>query len=83
MLVDRPRSGVDLMTRIQSGGDLQDSLTMFDHVKHVSSWTTIGSHIYDNMYCKVMTIALCDMQSKDAAPQVLFWLLLNSGMWQN
>ena len=72
MSVDGPGSGVDLVKRMQPGGDLQDCWIMFDHVKHVESWTTMASHIYDSKYCKVMTIAICDMQSEDAEAQELF-----------
>jgi hypothetical protein len=31
---------------------------MFDHVKHVQEWTTMACHVYDSMYCKVLTIAI-------------------------
>lgn len=83
MSVDRPGSGVDLVKRMQPGGDLQDCWVMFDHVKRVSSWTTMACHVYDSKYCKVMTIALCDMQSEDAEAQELFWLHLNEVMRKN
>ena len=66
MFVDRPGSGLDLLKHIQLGGDLQDCWIMFDYVKRVENWTTMASHVYDSKYCKVMTIAICDMQSKDA-----------------
>ncbi len=46
---------------------------MFDHVKHVQGWTTIGCHVYDMTYCKVLTIATCDMESNDVDSQVLMW----------
>ena len=83
MSVDRPGSGVDLVKRMQPGGDLEDSWVMFDHVKRVPEWTTIAAHVYDSKYCKVMTIALCDMQSEDADAQELFWTNLNSVMSAN
>jgi hypothetical protein len=35
MLVDRHRSGVDLVKYMQLGGDLENAWLMFDHVKHV------------------------------------------------
>ena len=50
---------------------------MFDHVKQVKEWTTMACHVYDSLYCKVMTIAVCDMQSEDCTTQVLFWRNLN------
>jgi hypothetical protein len=39
---------------------------MFDHVKRVKDWTTMGNHVYDPDYRKVMTIAVYDMQSETA-----------------
>ena len=72
-----PGSGVDLVRRMQPGGDLQDSWVMFDHVKRVKGWTTMASHVYDSTYCRVMTIAVCDMQSEDVAAQRVFWNNLN------
>ena len=83
MSVDRPGSGVDLVKRMQPGGDLQDCWIIFDHVKRVESWRTMASHVYDSKYCKVMTIAICDMQSEDAEAQELFWTQLNIVMPEN
>jgi hypothetical protein len=45
---------------------------MFDHVKRVKGWTT--------MACRVMTIAVCDMQSEDVMAQSLLWHGLNKVM---
>ena len=73
-----PGSGVDLVKRMQVGGDLQDTWVMFDHVKRVRRWTTMACHVYDSSYCRVMTIACSDMQSEDCAAQILFWQNLNS-----
>jgi hypothetical protein len=61
-----PRSGVHLIKQMQSGEDLEDVWIIFDHVKRVKHWTTIACHVYDSAYCRVMTIAVCDMQSEDA-----------------
>ena len=47
---------------------------MIDHVKRVSGWTTLGSHVYDPEYCKVMTIAVCDMMCEMAEAQEQMWL---------
>jgi hypothetical protein len=65
MLVDGPRSGVDLVKCMQPGGDLENAWLIFDHVKRVQEWTTMVCHVYDVAYYKVMTIAVCDMQSED------------------
>lgn len=72
-----PASGVDLVTRMQPGGDLEDAWIMFDHVRRVKLWTTIACHVYDTTYCRVMTIAVCDMQSEDVIAQCDFWKNLN------
>jgi hypothetical protein len=80
MLVDEPGSGVDLVKRMQPGRDLENAWLMFDHVKRVQKWTTIVCHMYDATYCKVMTIAVCDMQSKDTKVQCIMWTKLNDLM---
>jgi hypothetical protein len=72
-----PGSGVDLVRRMQSGGDLSNAWLMFDHVKRVKGWTTMACHVYDASYCRVMTIAVCDMQSEDVEAQLVFWRNLN------
>ncbi len=46
---------------------------MFDHCKHVLGWITMACHVYDPNYAKVMTIIVCDMQSKDVESQVFMW----------
>jgi hypothetical protein len=62
-----PGSGVHLVNRMQPGGDLEYAWIIFDHVKRVKNWTIMACHVYDSVYCRVMTIAVCDMQSEDAA----------------
>jgi hypothetical protein len=47
-----PGNGVDLIKRMQPGGDLQDAWMMFDHVKRVKKWTTMACHVYDSTYCR-------------------------------
>jgi hypothetical protein len=51
---------------------------MFDHVKRVKKWTTMACHVYDSTYCRVMTIAVCDMQLEDATAQSVLWKNLNA-----
>jgi hypothetical protein len=75
-----PGSGVDLVNRMQPGGDLEHAWIMFDHVKRVKHWTTMACHVYDSAYCRVMTIAVCDMQSEDAVAQMVLWKNLNDVM---
>ena len=33
----------------------------------------MACHVYDNKYCKVVSVACCDMHSKDAHAQTCFW----------
>jgi hypothetical protein len=83
MLEDEPGSGVDLVKHMQPGGDLENAWLMFDHVKHVKEWTAIACHMYDATYCKIMTIAVCDMQSEDTKVQCIMWRELNNLMAKN
>jgi hypothetical protein len=75
-----PRSGVHLVNRMQSGGDLEYAWIMFDYVKRVKNWTTMACHVHDSAYCRVMTIAVCNMQSEDFAAQMVLWKNLNDVM---
>ena len=75
-----PGSGVDLVRRMQPGGDLANAWIMSDHVKRVKGWTTMAAHVYDGTYQRVMTISCCDFQSEDKDAQVLFWQNLNHVM---
>ena len=67
-------SGVDLVQRMQLSGDLELAWIMFDHVKRVVGWTLLGAHVYDPVFCKVMTICVCDMMCKMADAQEQMWL---------
>ena len=62
-------SGADLVRRMQPGGDLELAWIMFDHIKRVVGWTSLGAHVYNLIYCKVMTIAVCDMMCEMAEAQ--------------
>jgi hypothetical protein len=66
-----PGSRVDLVKRMQPGDDMENAWMMFDHVKRVKQWTTMACHVYDSTYCRVMTIASCDMQSEDCDAQII------------
>ena len=83
MLTEGPGSGVDVIRRMQVGGDLQNAWMMFDHVKRVKDWTTMACHVNDPQYKKVMTIAICNMQSEDTEVQVQFCRSLNAVMSQH
>jgi len=56
---------------------------MFDHVKHVEGWTTLAYHVYDSLYCKVMTTVICDMQYENTRVQCVMWQNLNKVMANN
>jgi hypothetical protein len=38
---------------------------------------TMAYHIYDPVYCNVMMIAVCDMQSKGMEVQCMLWMKVN------
>jgi hypothetical protein len=75
-----PANGVDLVRRMQPGGDIENAWIMSDHVKLVKGWTTMAAHVYDGTYQRVMTISCCDFQLEDKEAQVLFWQNLNHVM---
>jgi len=62
---------------MQPEGDMENAWMMFDHVKRVKEWSKMACHVYNSAYKKVMTIAMCDMQSEDTEVQVQFWRSLN------
>jgi hypothetical protein len=37
----------------------------------------MACHVYDAIYCRVITIAICDMHSEDAVAQSVLWKNLN------
>ncbi len=78
MCINGVGSGVNLVTRMQPSGDLQNVWIMFDHVKRVVGWTIMACHVYDSAYCKVMTIANCDMQFEDTEAQKIMWTKLKT-----
>ena len=67
-----PGNRVDLVWRMQSGGDLEHAWIMFDRVKCVINWTTMACHVYDATYQHVMTTTCCDFQSEDKNAQIIF-----------
>jgi hypothetical protein len=61
MLINGVKSGISLVTQMQPTGDLQNVWIMFDHAKRVAGWITMACHVYDLVYCKMLTIVVCDM----------------------
>ena len=64
-----PNSGIDLIRWMQSGGDLALQYVMFDREKCIDNWTTLRAHVHDFLYCKMMTICICDMKLEMAEHQ--------------
>ncbi len=62
---------------MQPRGELQNCWLIFYHVKCVHGWTTMAYHVYDLMYCKMFTIAICNMQCKSIEVQCVMWKKLN------
>ena len=75
-----PDSGVDLVTQLQPGSNLEHAWLMSNHVKCIHGWTTMACYVYDSTYQPVMTIACCHFQSKDKDAQMIFWKNLNHVM---
>ncbi len=48
-----PTSGLDIVTHMQLERNLEILWIMFDHIKGVKGWITMGYHVYDMSYCKV------------------------------
>ena len=46
---------------------------MFNHLKRVKHYTIFACYVYDSRYCKVVTIALCDMMSETDDAQTYLW----------
>ncbi len=58
MLVEGDGCGVNLVKQMQPKGDLENSWTMFDHVKHVQGSMTMGCHVYDLVYCYLQYVVI-------------------------
>jgi hypothetical protein len=58
------RNGVELV-KIMTKGNLKTSWVMFDHIKRMHDWTTMGAHVYDHFCYHLLTIALCEMKTED------------------
>jgi hypothetical protein len=43
----------------------------------------MASHVYDLTYCKMMTMVVCDMQSKDTKVQQIMWTKLDETMMKH
>jgi len=71
-----------LVRWMQPKDDLQNACMMFDHIKCVQGWMTMACLVYDLFYCKVVTIMVCDMQSKDTKSSMNFVVEVNQNCWK-
>ena len=83
MSEDGSGCGVDLVRRMQPGGDLTSCWIMFDHIKRVVGWTTMSCHVFDAEFGRLMTIATCEISNNDAESQKHMWVALNKVMERN
>jgi hypothetical protein len=44
----------------------------------VQHWTTMGCYVCDPLYYQILTIAICEMQSKDVDSKMLMWNSLHA-----
>lgn len=52
MFVDCLGSGVDLLKRMQVGGNTETSWNIFNRVKRMKDWARISCHVYNIKYCR-------------------------------
>ncbi len=57
-------SVMELMTKMTKG-DFITYWVMFDHIKIMHDWTTMGAHVYHFSYYYLLTITLCEMKEED------------------
>jgi hypothetical protein len=76
MSIEGNGSGCDLVKRMQPRGNLETCWFMFDHIECVG-WMAPTCHMYDPIYYIMMTIVVCDMQSKYIDVQSVMWQKLN------
>ena len=56
IFIDFLGSGVEFVKKIQVKGDMENSWSMFDHIKRWKNKTIMTCHMYNSQYCKVLTI---------------------------
>jgi hypothetical protein len=59
-------------------GDLHHAYVMFDHIKRIHNWMTLGAHVYDPFCHRLLTIAVCKMKTETEDSQQRFWHELNA-----
>jgi hypothetical protein len=73
-----PGSTVDLVRRLQKGGDLENSWIMSDVMHRCldNKWCTMSAHVYDHVYRGLCTIFVCELVSKDSAALQTAWKVM-------
>jgi hypothetical protein len=80
-----PGSGLDLVRRMQPGGDLEDSWVMSDVMHRMldDNWCTMSAHVYDHFYRGLCTIFVCELASEDTASLQFAWKTMKRVCEQN
>jgi hypothetical protein len=68
MSIHGPGSGVELVRRMTEG-DLHHAYVMFNHIKRIHNWMTLGTHVYDPFCQRFLTIVVCDMKTETQKSQ--------------
>ncbi|CAM6093771.1 unnamed protein product [Calypogeia fissa] len=73
-----PGSGLDLIRRMQPGGDLEKSWIMSDvmHRTLDDKWCTMSAHVYDHHYRGLCTIFTCELVSQDTLLLQTAWKVM-------
>ena len=78
MSIKGPGSGVDLVRRMQPGGDLEHSWVMSDVMHRCldKTWCTMSAHVYDHLYRGLCTIFVCELVSEDTMALQTAWTIM-------
>ncbi|CAM6085929.1 unnamed protein product [Calypogeia fissa] len=71
-------SGLDLICRMQPGGDLEKAWIMSDvmHRTLDDKWCTMSAHVYDHHYRGLCTIFTCELVSQDITSLQTAWKVM-------
>jgi hypothetical protein len=71
-------SGIDLIRRMQPGGNLEHSWVLSDVMHRMldNKWVTMSAHVYDHHFCGLCTIFTCELVSQDTASLGIVWRLM-------
>ena len=73
-----PGSGIDLVRRMQPGGDLEHSWVMSDVMHRCvdKKWLTMSAHVYNHFYRGLCTIFVCELVSEDTSALQTAWSVM-------